>query len=303
MDVGLATFALSQPVFLLVAWIIGTVARTMLRGRAIVTGATMTVVSVLGVSLGFLIASLIYPEASPWRPMVLVLAFVVDVVVLTVASAVIVSRRAAEQVPEIPEVIALGESDRVEFKSSARWNLHTEQRDDRMEQVVAKTVAAFLNSTGGSLVLGVDDAGVMLGLAPDFTTLKSPDVDRFELWLRDLLQTRLDPTAAGLPAVDFLGVTDEDVASDRAAEGSAGSVVCRVRCPASLQPVYVKGKSGPELWVRVGNSTRSLGIDDAVSYIRHRWPQSIGSMTRDRLTGRGRGLTVAAAVTEEDRAE
>jgi hypothetical protein len=46
----------------------------------------------------------------------------------------------------ITEMISQGESDRLEFKSSARWNLHTRQRDERIEMVIAKAVAAQLGA-------------------------------------------------------------------------------------------------------------------------------------------------------------
>ena len=41
---------------------------------------------------------------------------------------------------EMQELIRRGESDRLEFKSSARWNLHTKARDERIELVIAKAV-------------------------------------------------------------------------------------------------------------------------------------------------------------------
>ena len=92
---------------------------------------------------------------------------------------------------EVAELLAAGESDRVEFKSTARVNLHTGQKDDRMEQVIAKTVCASLNADGGTLLVGVDDLGTPLGLEPDLATMKSPDLDRYELWMRDLFVARL----------------------------------------------------------------------------------------------------------------
>ena len=153
----------------------------------------------------------------------------------------------------------MGESDRLEFKSSARWNLRADKRDEAMEEVVAKTVAAFMNSAGGTLLLGVDDGGNLIGLGPDYTTLKQPDADRFELWLRGMWRTRMGTNAAALPRVDFAPTPD----------GTAE--VCRVTAPPSPLPVYLKpakGRDGAALWVRVGNSTRRLEVDDAVE-LRH----------------------------------
>jgi hypothetical protein len=43
--------------------------------------------------------------------------------------------------------------------------------------------------------------------------------------------------------------------------------------------VYLRAARGaaPELWVRSGNSTRQLGVDEATEYVMHRWPLNLGS--------------------------
>jgi predicted HTH transcriptional regulator len=138
-----------------------------------------------------------------------------------------------------------------------------------MEHVIAKTVSAFLNSDGGTLLIGVDDDGRPLGLAQDYGTLKSPDADRFELWLRDLLTTTLGHNAASMVHVDF---------ADVPAEGEESLEVCRVACGAAPRPAYLRIKgAAPELWVRSGNSTRRLNVDEASEYVAHRWPLGPGS--------------------------
>ena len=43
------------------------------------------------------------------------------------------------------ELIASGESYLVEFKQTARWNIHSGKKDPKIELVIAKTVAGFLN--------------------------------------------------------------------------------------------------------------------------------------------------------------
>ena len=57
-----------------------------------------------------------------------------------------------------------------------------------------------MNSGGGTLLIGVDDDGRLIGLGPDYATLKTPDADRFELWIRDLWGQRLGTNAAALPS-------------------------------------------------------------------------------------------------------
>ena len=73
----------------------------------------------------------------------------------------------------------------MEFKSSLRVNLHTGNQDPRIEHAVLKTLAAFLNTRGGTLVIGVDDKGVPLGLENDgFQT-----EDKMDQHLANLIQT------------------------------------------------------------------------------------------------------------------
>ena len=44
---------------------------------------------------------------------------------------------------ELEELIAAGESDRVEFKSTLRFDLRTKEVNKKLEFVIAKTIAAF----------------------------------------------------------------------------------------------------------------------------------------------------------------
>lgn len=89
--------------------------------------------------------------------------------------------------PEIAALLAAGESARVEFKSTARWDLRENKKSPVLEQVILKTVAAFLNSQGGTVLLGVADDGTALGLDADFAILHKKNADGYELFLTDLL--------------------------------------------------------------------------------------------------------------------
>jgi uncharacterized membrane protein YeaQ/YmgE (transglycosylase-associated protein family) len=156
--------------------------------------------------------------------------------------------------PTVQELIEVGESADVEFKSSARFNRHTMQRDDRMELTIAKTVAAFSNAQGGTLLIGVDDAGSIVGLADDLKLMKHPDTDRFELWLRDFLSKTIGVAATAAIRAEFPPVANEEI--------------CFVKVPRSHRPVFLepgKGKQ-PQFWVRVGNTTRELPVDEALLY-------------------------------------
>ncbi|MDO4242750.1 MAG: ATP-binding protein [Actinomyces sp.] len=264
---------LLQPGMLLLAWLIGVLTKRVIRrwhAHLSTSAATLTALIALWVGLGA--GAWVYAEDYLWAPRMLLSATAVAVVTVILTALIVTRLQHEPPLPPIAEVAAQGESDRLEFKSSARVNMRTGAKDETMETIVAKTVCAFLNSRGGTLLLGVDDDGSLIGLEADYATLRSPDADRFELFFRDLLRNRLGTNAAALPRMDFAP----------AAQGSGEA--CRVTVPSSPEPVYMRPKgSGPELWVRVGNSTRRLEVDDAVSYIAQRWPRHVRHSLRERL--------------------
>ena len=85
-------------------------------------------------------------------------------------------KRASFAVPSA-ELIAGEESHEVEFKSTARWNLREGCKDKRMEDAIVKTVAGFLSTDGGTLLIGVNDRREPIGLAHDTATVKPPNAD------------------------------------------------------------------------------------------------------------------------------
>lgn len=157
------------------------------------------------------------------------------------------------------ELIAAGESKHVEFKQTARVNLHTKQRDPVIEQMVIKSVAGFMNAEGGSLLLGVTDAGEVFGIETDFKTLgQKQDQDGFALWLNGLIDNVLGPTAAAGTLVSF----------DETTEGT----VCRVEVVPGKGPTFAKGSKGEaDLYVRLNNATRLLNTAEALEYVGTRW--------------------------------
>jgi predicted HTH transcriptional regulator len=157
-------------------------------------------------------------------------------------------------------VIAGGEGRLVEFKQTARWNVHTQQRDAKIELAIAKTIAGFLNADGGTLLIGVADDGSVSGLDEDLSLMKRPDLDRYELWLGDHLERCL-----GKPALRNIRVSFERIESAQ---------VCRVEVQRSPEPVFLDepgGKREADMYVRMGNATRKLLTDEALEYARQHW--------------------------------
>jgi hypothetical protein len=160
--------------------------------------------------------------------------------------------------PDISALIAEGEGQSLEFKSTARVNLHTGERDPKMEWVIVKTIAGFANASGGTLLIGVDDSGAALGLADDLKVMgRKQDVDGYELWLRDLLVQALGQVPAASIAVSFPEL--------------AGVQICRIDVPSAGQPVFANQPKVPktdDFYLRLGNSTRQLTGRELLDHLR-----------------------------------
>ncbi len=259
-----------QVLLLVIAWLIGLVVRRLLASRMTMSTASATLTGLGGLWGGLLVAGWIFSSSDMWRPAMIGVAAAVAAVVVIIVSLIVAYLHPRPGLEPIAEVAKRGESDSLEFKSSARWNMRAGKRDDAMETSLPRR-SRVMNSGGGTLLIGVDDDGRLIGLGPDYATLKTPDADRFELWIRDLWGQRLGTNAAALPLLDFAEASDPQ-------EGYGPQEVCRVTIPPSTRPVYLKGPKGKgeaELWVRVGNSTRRLEVADAVQYVAARWPESV----------------------------
>ena len=168
---------------------------------------------------------------------------------------------APEPAEGVTELLRVGESQTVEFKSTARWNLHAGKPDKKMEHVITKTVCGFLNAQGGKLLIGVDDDGNVVGLDSDLQTLRKGNSDGYELFLRQLLDDSLSVPTAGIVRISF--------------ESVAGENICVVSASSSGKPVFAKphegGSDHSEFWVRIGNTTKQLHGDDMLEYRTNHW--------------------------------
>ncbi len=88
----------------------------------------------------------------------------------------------------IPDLIQKGESPLLEFKSTLRVDIKTGKAEKFIEHSVIKTLAAFLNSAGGTLLIGVEDNKNILGLELDFNSFSKGDkLDEFQKHFDNLI--------------------------------------------------------------------------------------------------------------------
>ncbi len=128
--------------------------------------------------------------------------------------------------PDVERLLTESEHDRLEFKSSLRFDHKIGQASRDVEKAAMKTIAAFLNSKGGHLVLGVNDARTPLGLENDYQTLQRKDMDGFENHFTQAFNSMIGPEFRNLIKLWFRKLGGRDL--------------CVVQVLASPRPVYLK---------------------------------------------------------------
>ncbi len=169
----------------------------------------------------------------------------------------------------IKELIAAGESATLEFKSTARFDVKQNKPGPYLERVIVKTIAAFLNTKGGTLVIGVEDNGNVYGLTEDYKLCGNKGRDGFENWLMQTLMKDFGKDAAGQLAVAFhqFGPADESK------PGSAD--VCVVTVQPSPKPRFATENGQEIFYVRTGNATNALKPSELIGYCKERWPDQM----------------------------
>jgi type I restriction enzyme R subunit len=128
-----------------------------------------------------------------------------------------------------------------------------------MEDAVVKTVAGFLNTDGGTLLIGVGPDRETVGLSHDYPRVKPPNGDGFVNWLTTHLTN-----AVGHAAVmrTRARITIHE-----------GHEICRLDEARSSQPVWAKtSKQSRVFFVRMNNSSRALPEEELRGYLNDRWP-------------------------------
>jgi len=147
-------------------------------------------------------------------------------------------------------IIKEGEGDSIEFKSTLRWDIRAGKTNPAIEHSCLKTIAAFLNTSGGTLLIGVRDDGSIEGIETD----KLPNEDKFLLHLWTLIRTCLGRDFSPYVRTRLEKIDDK--------------TICSVICIPSNRPVFLRQNGFPEeMYIRVGPSSNAMDISEALKYI------------------------------------
>jgi len=152
----------------------------------------------------------------------------------------------------VKSLIKLGESNRVEFKSTLRWNLKTDRAEKVIDKAWLKSVAGLLNSDGGVLLVGVADNGDIMGIEAD----NFDNEDKYLLHVNNRIHQHI-----GLEHAGFIGYQLVPVDNKK---------VLLVECQPSPSPVFLKISKEEEFYIRVGPGSRRLSTSEVVAYVTNR---------------------------------
>jgi serine/threonine protein kinase len=173
----------------------------------------------------------------------------------------------------IDALIAAGESEQIEFKSSLHHpygplppdlqKLPSKQAEKeikkRLQKAITKTIAAFLNTNGGTLLIGVDDSGAVLGIEPDFGYLRQgkQNADEWMLTLKEAIINALGPEVWS--AIHASLVRHEQ------------RTAAVVHCPPRASETWLREDGAERFYIRASNATEELTGRSLVKYTREHW--------------------------------
>jgi serine/threonine protein kinase len=180
---------------------------------------------------------------------------------------------------KVADLIAAGESAQVEFKASLhhlhdplprskqaaveRGHLSQEQAEDEIrkevQRGVTRAIASFLNTDGGTLLIGISDSGTVLGIEHDFPYLgKKPSYDGWMLSLKGLITASFSDDVWAAITVSLVH--------------HGGAAVAVVNCPKRMSETWHCGDGIERFFIRTSNASCEI-VGPALSrYIRERWP-------------------------------
>ncbi len=168
-------------------------------------------------------------------------------------------------IPPVKEILLKDENRYLEFKSSARWDYRQGKTNPDLEKVILKTLAAFGNTDGGILLIGVDDDKNIIGLEKDFSTLKKSTADYYEVHLRNILHKMM-----GVKYVSQYIRMQFKTCDNQ-------NIICIIKVLAAGEPIYLKfknknGQTEEKFYVRSGNSSQEIdSIAEINDYLNSRF--------------------------------
>ena len=157
---------------------------------------------------------------------------------------------------EVRNIIRQGESKNTEYKETLSIDVKKKTKEKYVELSALKTIVAFLNTEGGTLLLGVADNGELTGIDIEIDKFHKSNTDKFLLHMKNIIKTRIGEEF--YPYIDYklVAISDKNVLF--------------VKCKESESPCYL---DDAVFYVRTNPATDKLEGPKLVQYVKNHFGQ------------------------------
>jgi predicted HTH transcriptional regulator len=131
-------------------------------------------------------------------------------------------------------------------------NLKTGKSGKEIEQAWLKSVAAFLNTEGGVLLIGVDDGGDILGIDAD----EFENDDKCRLHFKNLIKQHI-----GLEYSEYIQMDVYPIQSKK---------IVLIEVDRSPNPAFLHMKEDEDFFIRSGPASVKLPVSKVLAYLEQR---------------------------------
>jgi hypothetical protein len=150
---------------------------------------------------------------------------------------------------KVLKIIKQGENEKIEFKSTLRMNIHTRKPDKKIEYSFLKTIDAFLNTDGGTILVGVSDNGIIKGIEEDGFT----NNDKLYRHYSNLIKYHIGNEYLPFIKSSIIKINNKHI--------------LKIECYKSNKEVFLKIDENEDFYVRSGSASIKLVGTKLIDYI------------------------------------
>ena len=182
---------------------------------------------------------------------------------------------------EIKKLIKNGESFKTEFKKEVFWSTtysHQQIKETKSYElreygqkaskvIIAKSIAAFLNSEGGNLVIGIKEKTEkgefeILGIEENMKKTREPGIDSYKRTIIDEIIRTFFPSKIFNNLNDYIAIEFSKI---------EGKTLCLIKVKRSDSRVFLKINDKEIFMIRVDSENRTLEGEKLVEYCIRKW--------------------------------
>ncbi len=154
---------------------------------------------------------------------------------------------------QVEKLIKCGEGDYIEFKETFSVDIKGKMPEKEIQHECLKTIAAFLNTNGGHLFIGISDKEEIKGLERDYEISSNrKDKDGFQQKLINSIKSKIGIDEMQYIKIDIVKYKEKDI--------------CIVKVLKSEKPAFI---GNDEFYIRTGNTSQKLTNKETANYVRN----------------------------------